>query len=51
MAPVSAKEWDEQSEKMELGEVASSRWRFMQRGAVSELNASRAEKGEADATE
>ena len=49
-APVSAKEWEQQSERMELGETASSRWRFMQRGAVSELIASRAEKGDADAT-
>ncbi len=42
--PVSDEEWEEESEQMSLGEVATSKWRFMQRGAINALIAARAAK-------
>ena len=42
--PVSDEEWEEESEQMSLGEVATSKWRFMQRGAINALIAARIAK-------
>ena len=42
--PVSDEEWEEESEQMSLGEVATSKWRFMQRGAINALIAARSSK-------